>query len=124
VTYYDADYSKRLAAQVMYVGDVETGEAIRNVAARLPGDALELAAWRCFFQSVGNYPQGQCRPMRDLEGREWVIAIYAQAADLDAVIAEEIAHAYLKHGLVQPVPPSEEREREARELVRKWGFIP
>jgi hypothetical protein len=114
------------AEQPAYMsGDHETFKAIVRVLRRLPDGALELAHSRCVFASVGGAARGQCLPVRDITvtPRDWLILLDDRVADLEDVIAEEVAHAYDLSRDPNPLPDAE-REKRARDLIREWGFTP
>ncbi len=126
----DDDAHRRMAGagQVMYLsGDCATHEAIVRVLDELPPDAGEVATGRCVFLSVGGAGRGQCLEtwvFKETTGRDWLILLDDRAADLENVVAEEVAHAYDLAQNPDPWLSSAEREKRARELMRKWGFTP
>ena len=85
---------------------------------------LEFAIDSCAFFSIGRAGNAQCLPSRFVTefGADWIIVIYDGAPDLETVIAHEVAHAFLKHSVVDPLMSQEETERQAREQTRDWGF--
>jgi hypothetical protein len=80
----------------------DTSAAIVRVRERLPDEVMRFAVDRCAFFFLGNAVQGQTMPRRFVDVREWLIVLYDLAPHLEAVIAHEVAHAYLGHGTGRP----------------------
>lgn len=105
---------------------------VAEVLLRVPDDVREFVYWNCYFSSI------ECRAVfRDHSGKKeaglsyWHIFLYEDYVDKDdfqSVIAHLIANAYLSHNKENCfMPPTVEEalkyEREACELVKKWGFV-
>jgi hypothetical protein len=115
------EHSLRKANLARYLSnDSGTHSALVRALSRLPDDALEFVVDKCAFFSIGGGSNGQCLPSRFTGEAEWLILIDNDAPDLETVIAHEVAHAYLGHGLEDAT--KEETEKQAREQVRAWGF--
>ena len=110
-----------------YQGDhPELSEAMARVLLKLPEDVREFVTSRVVILSVGQTCAGHTwlarAPWRP-EGPNWVIVIDENDdSDREALIAHEIAHAFLGHG---SEPGKDDRttcEKAAADLAKLWGF--
>src|SRR4051794_24203993 len=99
--------------RIIEVCDRLADDTLRRTLARLPVDVLEFALDQCAFASVGDGIRAQTLPP---VGR-WLILL-GDGEQLEAVVAHEIAHAFLGH----ESPNTDAQEQEVRDLVRSWGF--
>jgi hypothetical protein len=105
-------------------GGAATHKALVGTLMRVPDNVRMYAVEKCVFVSTGA-TNGQCLEMTDVarKSAEYLIVLYDHAVGLEDVIAEEIAHAFLRH----PDDPSKStaaKDQDAKELARAWGFAP
>ena len=126
----------------MKLPDERVDRLVNRVVSKMPSEALDipsLSSLRLLATSLDGKLAALTRvtiyesTMRDESGREWIeenmgqeITLYRDLINAlsdgaaMAVIAHEVAHAWLNHH-VRP-EDSKEREMESDELARKWGF--
>lgn len=117
------DHRLRHANLAGYMGaDADTHHAIVRAVSRLPQVVAQFVVDSCVFFSVGEAVYGQCLPARFVEGKDWIIVVdEGFPGDVEALVAHEVAHAYLGHSIGEPLG-DEETERRAREQAVAWGF--
>lgn len=116
---------------VQYHGESEWLYAcIRKFLQTVPGDVARFAIRRCVFISVGKVSRGITLPARiaaDEFSRRtrnmWLIVLDERIGQKEvlALIAHEVAHAFLKHDRLSPEMP-ESCEVDAALLAKSWGF--
>jgi len=117
--------------EIAYHGESEQTQALlAKAVSRLPEDVAGFALERCCFVSIGGNFLGLTLPGRlgeDNEGQSanfWIIVLDdCQPRDeMQATIAHEIAHAWLRHDRYGEDDLTVDCEVQAAELARDWGF--
>lgn len=109
--------------QPLFVGwDRETYRVIVETILRLPPAIQRFVLKRCTFVAVGRTAMGVALPGSLFSGR-WLIVVADELPEDSAhsMIAHEIGHAVLGHGLPGRALP-DDFEVQAARLAAEWGF--